>query len=139
MIDLIREAHLTFVEAGKRDEITLIGSGGIVAAEHVPKAIICGLDLVALDTSLLAAMQARFIGECFARGTNQIQLPRELSVGWGVQRIKNMTAAWRDQLLEILGAMGLREVRRLRGEIGRVMFQADLEREAFAEIEGYLE
>jgi hypothetical protein len=139
MIDLIREAHLTFVEAGRRDEITLIGSGGIVAAEHVPKAILCGLDLVALDTPLLAAMQARFTGECFARGTNQIQLPHELSVQWGVQRIKNMTAAWRDQLLEILGAMGLREVRRLRGEIGRVMFQADLEREAFAEIDGYLE
>ena len=139
MIDLIREAHLTFVGAGKRDEITLIGSGGIVAAEHVPKAIICGLDLVALDTPLLAAMQARFTGECTARDVSQIDLPQELDVEWGVQRIKNMTAAWRDQLLEILGAMGLREVRRLRGEIGRVMFQADLEREAFAEIEGYLE
>ncbi|MFN2233864.1 MAG: glutamate synthase-related protein [Anaerolineales bacterium] len=139
MIDLIREAHLTFVGAGRRDEVTLIGSGGVVAAEHVPKAILCGLDLVALDTPLLAAMQAEFTGECFTRGTNQIHLPRELSVQWGVQRIKNMTAAWRDQLLEILGAMGLREVRRLRGEIGRVMFQADLEREAFAEIEGYLE
>jgi hypothetical protein len=139
MIDLIREAHLAFVGTGRRDEITLIGSGGIVAAEHVPKAIICGLDLVALDTPLFAAMQARFTGECFARETSQIQLPRELSVQWGVQRIKNMTAAWRDQLLEILGAMGLREVRRLRGEIGRVMFQTDLEREAFAEIEGYLE
>ena len=46
-------------------------------------------------------------------------------------------ASWRDQLLEILGAMGLREVRRLRGEIGRAMFQADLEREAFGDIEGY--
>jgi len=32
-------------------------------------------------------------------------------------------AAWRDQLLEVLGAMGLREVRRLRGELGRVIFQ----------------
>jgi hypothetical protein len=139
MIDLIREAHLTFVSAGRRDEVTLIGSGGIVAAEHVPKAIICGLDLVALDTPLLAAMQAKFTGECFTRGTNQIQLPQELSVPWGVQRLKNMTAAWRDQLLEILGAMGLREVRRLRGEIGRVMFQTDLEHEAFAEIDGFLE
>jgi hypothetical protein len=36
-----------------------------------------------------------------------------------------------------MGAMGLREVRRLRGEIGRAMFQKDLEREAFAGIEGY--
>jgi hypothetical protein len=46
-------------------------------------------------------------------------------------------ASWRDQLLEVLGAMGLREVRRLRGEMGRAMFQKDLEREAFGGITGY--
>ena len=45
--------------------------------------------------------------------------------------------SWRDQLLEVLGAMGLREVRRLRGEMGRAMFQKELEREAFSGIEGY--
>jgi hypothetical protein len=33
--------------------------------------------------------------------------------------------------------MGLREVRRLRGEIGRAMFENVLEREAFSGIEGY--
>jgi hypothetical protein len=49
----------------------------------------------------------------------------------------NLTASWRDQLLEILGAMGMREVRRLRGEMGRAMFAKSLEREAFAGIEGY--
>ncbi|MBI4280554.1 MAG: hypothetical protein HY660_19045, partial [Armatimonadetes bacterium] len=32
--------------------------------------------------------------------------------------------AWRDQLLECLGAMGMREVRRLRGETGRAIFHA---------------
>jgi hypothetical protein len=46
-------------------------------------------------------------------------------------------ASWRDQLLEILGAMGLREVRRLRGEMGRAMFMKTLEADAFAGIEGY--
>jgi hypothetical protein len=33
--------------------------------------------------------------------------------------------------------MGLREVRRLRGEIGRALFMVQLEQEAFGEIEGY--
>ncbi len=137
VFDLIREAHLAFVEARMRDEVTLIGSGGIVAAEHVPKAIIAGLDLVALDTPLLVAMQATFESECQDRGESKFILPNNLNREWGIQRILNMTAAWRDQLLEILGAMGLREVRRLRGEMGRAMLQVDLEREAFAEIEGY--
>jgi hypothetical protein len=49
----------------------------------------------------------------------------------------NLTASWRDQILEILGAMGLREVRRMRGETGRCMFAKELEREAFAGIAGY--
>jgi hypothetical protein len=135
--DLIRTAHGAFVEAGCRDEVTLLGSGGIIAAEHVPKAIIAGLDAVALDTPVLVALQARFEGACLNRDQCQATLPAALSIPWGVQRLKNLAAAWRDQLLEVLGAMGLREVRRLRGEVGRVMYQKDLEREAFAGIEGY--
>ena len=40
-------------------------------------------------------------------------------------------------MLEILGAMGIREVRRLRGEVGRAMWCSRLEAEAFSEIEGF--
>ncbi len=135
-MDLILRAHRRLVEAGVREEVTLHGSGGIVLAEHVPKAIICGLDVVGLDVALAVALQARFSGECRDRDTASLTFPR-LARGWGVQRLKNLTASWRDQLLEVLGAMGLREVRRLRGEIGRCMFQRELEREAFGELEGY--
>jgi hypothetical protein len=137
VLELIRKAHGTFVGAGCRDEVTLLGSGGIIAAEHVPKAIICGLDALALDTALLAALQAQFLGECRDQERSRFRLPRRLTVNWGIQRVENLLASWRDQLLEVLGAMGLRDVRRLRGEIGRAMFQKDLEREAFAGIEGY--
>jgi hypothetical protein len=137
VLDVIREMHGTLVDASCRDEVTLLGSGGIVAAEHVPKAIICGLDAVALDTPLLVALQAQFLGECADRATSSFRLPSRLKEDWGIQRVKNLLASWRDQLLEVLGAMGLREVRRLRGEIGRAMFQQDLEREAFSGIEGY--
>jgi len=137
VLDLIREAHGAFLEAGCRDEVTLLGGGGIIAAEHVPKAIICGLDAVALDTALLVALQVRFLGECLDREKSAVRLPVRLTVNWGVQRIENLLASWRDQLLEVLGAMGLREVRRLRGEIGRAMFENVLEREAFSGIEGY--
>jgi glutamate synthase domain-containing protein 2 len=49
-------------------------------------------------------------------------------------RVTNMANAWRDQLLEVLGAMGIKEVRRLRGETGRAIFQEDAERDSFAGI-----
>lgn len=137
VFELIRAAHQTFVKAGRRDEVTLLGSGGIVAAEHVPKAIIAGLDAVALDTPLLVALQGRFSGEFTGHNGATCRLPGAMAQDWAVQRLKNLATAWWDQLLEVLGAMGLREVRRLRGEMGRAMFQKDLEREAFAGIEGY--
>lgn len=138
VLDAIRAAHLSFVERGMRDQVTLLGSGGIIAAEHVPKAIIAGLDAVALDTALLVALQARLDGDFRDGQVGGCRLPRTLAAEWGRQRLMNLMAAWRDQLLEVLGAMGLREVRRLRGEMGRAMFQKDLEREAFAGIEGYV-
>ena len=137
VLDIIREAHKAFVEAGIRDEVTLLGSGGMIAAEHVPKAILCGLDVVALDTPLMAALQAEFAGECAQRLTSRFGLPKKITSSWGINRLKNLSCSWRDQLIEILGAMGLREVRRLRGEMGRAMFMLDLEAEAFAEVDGY--
>src|SRR6266581_5715739 len=132
IMDLILQAHQSLVDAGMREEVTLIGGGGVVLAEHVPKAIICGLDAVTLDVALAVALQADFHGECVNRETASFSFPR-MDIGWGVKRITNLAASWRDQLLEILGAMGLREVRRLRGELGRCMFQRDLEREVFGE------
>jgi hypothetical protein len=134
--DLILEQHKGLVDAALREEVTLIGTGGIVLAEHVPKAILCGLDAVGLDTPLLVALQARITAAGAGGSSTSAELPR-MERDWAVQRLVNLSASWRDQLLEILGAMGLREVRRLRGEVGRCMFQKDLEREAFADIAGY--
>lgn len=136
ILDAIRRVHQDLVQRGLRQRLTLIGSGGIISAEHVPKAIICGLDAVAIDTAPLIALQARLDGEARSEDQAELALP-VLEPGWAQQRVQNLLASWRDQLLEIMGAMGLREVRRLRGETGRAMFQADLEREAFSEIEGY--
>ncbi len=138
VLELIRRAHRTLVHAGLRNQVTLIGGGGIIMAEHVPKAIVCGLDLVSLETPLLIALQLAMAGECVDQRSSHWNVP-DLQLAWGIQRLKNLLASWRDQLLEVMGAMGLREVRRLRGETGRAMFQKDLEREAFEGISGYEE
>ncbi len=127
--DALRRVHLRLLHANLRDHITLIAGGGIATAEHIPKAIICGADGVTLDLALLIAL------ECW-RGENLSQYGLDglgqFDSHWGAQRIINLIGAWRDQLLEVLGAMGMREVRRLRGEVGRAIFNEDLERE-FAE------
>ena len=135
--DLIWKTHNHLVNSGIREEVTLVASGGIIAAEHVPKAIINGADLVGIDTTYMVALQGRFQGEGCDRERTDFTLPGKLSNDWGTQRIVNWVGATRDQLLEILGAMGMREVRRQRGEVGRAMFAKNLEEEAFSSIAGY--
>ena len=131
--DLIRKVHTKLVTESLRDEVTLIASGGITRAEHVPKAIICGADLVAIDTTVLVALQSRFLGECISPESGRIAAEK-FGSEWGEQRLVNLLSSWHDQLIEILSAMGIRDVRRLRGDVGRAMFNEELEKEAFGDI-----
>jgi len=114
----IRAIHEQLVEHALRDRVTLIASGGIAAAEHVAKAIACGADLVGVDYIMLVAWGTSLWAD---RRPAPIE-DEAFDAGWGAQRLVNLMSAWRDQLLEALGAMGMREVRRLRGELGRTIW-----------------
>ncbi|MEW6368427.1 MAG: glutamate synthase-related protein [Acidobacteriota bacterium] len=116
--DSLRAVHTHLVQRLWRDSLSFLVSGGIAAAEHVPKIIACGADAVVLD---LVPMVAWGCGLWADKRTCPVET-REQGVEWAAQRLVNLMAAWRDQLLEALGAMGMREVRRLRGEVGRVIF-----------------
>ena len=121
----LRAVHLKLVDAGIRDRVTLLAGGYVAAAEHLPKSILCGADGVTLDLTLLVALQM-WKGAAPEKHIDRFAI---VDSQWGSRRIRNLMAAWRDQLLEILGAMGLREVRRLRGEVGRGLFHDELLRE----------
>src|SRR5207237_1656319 len=89
VIDLILKAHQSLVDAGVREEVTLIGSGGIILAEHVSKAIICGLDVVGLAVALAVALQARFSRECIDREAASLACP-QLTTDCDVERSTNL-------------------------------------------------
>ena len=131
--DIIRAVHLKLVEDKIRDEVTIIFSGGIAMAEHVPKAMLCGADLIAIDIPLLIALGARLYEEpekiiVFPEGLEKI------SVRTVMHRIVNLMSAWHSQLLEVMGAMGIREARRLRGETGRAIFFEEIDNETFGKL-----
>ncbi len=134
--DAMRELHNELVKRGLRDEVTLIVRGGIALAEHVPKAIICGADLVALDVAAMVAVGCRVCKDIdkTAHPAHCQVNPEPLEPEYAAQRIVNLMGAWHSQLIEVLGAMGMREVRRLRGEVGRAIFREDIEREAFGDL-----
>ena len=135
MRDVLREVHGALVKQGVRDLVTLSASGGIALAEHVAKALLCGADLVAVDTALGVALECRLCGECERGEVCPIALD-DVDPGYATRRVVNLMGAWHQQLIELLGAMGIREVRRLRGETGRSMFLEDLERETFGRLFG---
>jgi len=132
--DVVRHVHQDLVRQSLRDRVTIFISGGIALAEHMAKGIICGADLVAIDLPLLIALECRLCKQCrLERCPVELE---QLDTEYGKQRIMNLIAAWRNQLLEVLGAMGIREARRLRGETGRAMFFEDLEAETFGKLFG---
>ncbi|OLS28096.1 MAG: hypothetical protein HeimC3_00560 [Candidatus Heimdallarchaeota archaeon LC_3] len=138
IIEYIRLIHTKLVEIGVRNQLTIIVSGGIISAEHVPKAIICGADLVAIDTTILVALQTKFFAD-FSNSQSGNLIQNKFDSKWGSQRLTNLLASWYNQLIEVLSAMGIRDIRRLRGEVGRAIFKIDVEKEAFDGIEGFLE
>jgi glutamate synthase domain-containing protein 2 len=134
--EMIREVHLKLVENLIRQKINLVFSGGIAAAEHMAKSIICGADGVVVDNPILVALECRLCYRCRQGLSCPVKLEGDFDTKWGGQRIINLMGAWHSQLIEVMGAMGIREVRRLRGEVGRSMWFDDLEMENFGPIFG---
>jgi hypothetical protein len=131
--DIIRSVHQRLVEDQIRDEITIIVSGGIGAAEHVTKAMLCGADLTAIDLPLMIGLGARIYEDrekflVFPEGLAKI--PTAIVT----QRMINLMGAWHSQILEMMGAMGIREARRLRGESGRAIFFEEIDKDTFGKL-----
>lgn len=131
--DAFRRIHNRLVQDALRDRVTLIATGGISMAEHMAKIIINGADCIAIGLPFLIAMECRMCRNC-EKGLDCPVKMAEIPPAYGATRVMNLAAAWRNQLLEVLGAMGLREVRRLRGEFGRAMFREDLENATFIKL-----
>ncbi len=131
--DVIKEVHAGLLDKGVRDEITFVAGGGIAMAEHVIKAILCGANLISVEVPLLVALECRVCRNCREGGSCPVHLSG-IESGWGSQRMVNLIGAWHNQLLEMMGAMGIREARRLRGEQGRLMFKEDMETDTFAQL-----
>ena len=112
-----------FLEAeGVRDEIALIGSGGVRCAHDIIKTVALGADGVVIGTADMMSLGCIRCGACesgrgCARGiaTTDEELAEQFDTDWGAQRIFNLYSAWNSQLRKILAGFGLRNIRELRG------------------------
>jgi hypothetical protein len=140
MKDVLRSVHRTLIDEGIRDQMTLLASGGIAVAEHVAKAILCGADAVVIDFPILIALECRMCRRCASGLSCPVEIESATPV-WVASRVYNLFGAFHNQLLEVMGAMGIRDARRLRGDVGRAMFFEELDRPVFGTLgevkEGY--
>jgi ferredoxin len=132
--DAVREIHGMLLRNEKRDEITLIAGGGIALAEHVVKTIICGADLVSINIPLMIAVECHLCDSCKPGDYCPAKLDKDIDFDYGTGRMVNLIGAWYWQMVEMMGAMGMREARRLRGDVGRAMFREELENEIYGPI-----
>ncbi|MGD0422787.1 MAG: glutamate synthase-related protein [Candidatus Bathyarchaeia archaeon] len=133
-VKAIQRVHSHLVDRDMRNSITLIHAGGIAEAAHVPKSMILGADVVSVGLAYQIALGCRVCYGDRHAADCRIEFGAE-KTELATQRIINLIGSWRGQLLEVLGGMGLREVRRQRGEIGRAIFYEDLEKRIFGDEE----
>jgi len=133
--EMIRKIHKALIENGKRDNVTIIAGGGIALPEHLAKGVLCGADLVSIELPLLVGLECHLCPRCVEGSVCPARI-QEITFNYGAGRMTNLISAWHDQLIEMMGAMGIRDARRLRGDTGRAMFFEQLEEEAFGRIFG---
>ena len=132
--DSLMAINRALATASLRERVSIIAGGGLAAAEHVPKSLLCGADAITMERALKVALGCHACVECKKESCTMDQ--NGITSDWAKWRAVNLVGAWRDQMLEIMGAMGVREARRLRGEIGRAIFYEETEKDAFADIKG---
>ncbi len=133
--DMIRRVHKSLIENGARDDVTIIAGGGIALPEHVTKGLLCGTDLVSVELPLLISLECHLCARCSGEKSCPAKI-REAGFDYSTGRMTNLIAAWHDQIIEMMGAMGIRDARRLRGDVGRAMFFEQLEEETFGKLFG---
>ncbi|AFV11086.1 glutamate synthase [Thermacetogenium phaeum DSM 12270] len=108
-------------EEGIRNQASLVISGGIRNSSDVVKAIALGADAVYLGTAALIALGCHMCQKCY-RGkcswgiaTTDPYLAKRLNPDIGARRASNLIRAWKHEIKEMLGGMGINAIESLRG------------------------
>jgi glutamate synthase domain-containing protein 2 len=108
-------------DEGIRNEISVVAGGSIRSSADIVKAIALGADAVYVATSALIALGCHLcrschLGRCnWGIATQREKLVRRLNPEIGVQRLVNLITAWRHEIKEMMGGMGINSIEALRG------------------------
>ncbi len=108
-------------EEGIRNNVSLIVGGSIRSAADVVKAIALGADACYIATAALLALGCHLCRTCqsgkcnWGIATQRPELVKRLNPEIGSERLINLMTAWRHEIKELMGGMGINSIEALRG------------------------
>ena len=108
-------------DEGIRNNVSLVAGGSIRSASDVVKAIALGADACYVATAALLALGCHLCRTCqtgkcnWGIATQRPDLVKRLNPDIGSERLVNLMTAWRHEIMELMGGMGINSIEALRG------------------------
>jgi glutamate synthase domain-containing protein 2 len=108
-------------DEGIRNNVSLVVGGSIRSSADVVKAIVLGADCCYIGTAALIALGCHLcrtcqVGKCnWGIATQRPELVKRLNPDVGSERLVNLITAWKHEIMEIMGGMGINSIEALKG------------------------
>lgn len=108
-------------DEGIRNDVSLVVGGSIRNSTDVVKAVALGADACYIATAALIAMGCHMCRNCqsgkcnWGIATQRPELVKRLDPEEGCRRLVNLLTAWKHEIMEIMGGMGINSIEALRG------------------------
>ena len=108
-------------QEGIRGDVSIVVGGSIRSSSDIVKAIALGADAVYIATSALLALGCHLCRTCqqgkcnWGIATQRPELVKRLNPDIGSQRLVNLVTAWRHEIMEMMGGMGINSIESLKG------------------------
>jgi len=108
-------------DEGIRDNVSIVVGGGIRSSADVVKAIALGADCVYVATAALMALGCHLCRSChtgkcnWGIATQVPELAKRLNPNIGYKRLINLMNAWKHEIEEMMGGMGINSIETLKG------------------------
>lgn len=106
---------------GIRNNVSLVASGSIRSSADVVKAVALGADAVSIGTAALLALGCHLCRSCHSGrcswgiATQRPELVARLDPEEGAERLVNLVQAWKREIVEMMGGMGINSIEALKG------------------------
>ncbi|NIR51712.1 FAD-binding protein, partial [candidate division KSB1 bacterium] len=114
-VDILPACYERLLVKSLHSQVTLIANG-IKSPADLGIATMLGAGAVVIDRAALVALNYEF-----PMLEKKGEVLPEIEIEYGIQKLQNLFNSWHKQIREVLGAFGVRDIRRTVGERGRLI------------------